>query len=408
MHKINIGRILLFLLFSSIFINPLYAGDKKYTVSQKTYKVLEKSRALMDKVQYGLALTTLNKMLLKVPGNRYETALLHQHLAYVYLEQQNYPLALTALEKTLSYADTLPAATVQSLRYNLAQSATQSERYLKAENSLNKWFLEEKSPTADAWYLRGIIQYKQQKFVSAAGYIQNANAQRYHENWSVLLLSLYIELKKYPQATSVLQTLVSKYPNKKRYWLNLTDVYLIRQDYQHALSSLQLAHLSTHLNEQEILKLASLYLHSNTPYSAAKLLQNSINEKRITRNVSNLTLLADSWAMSRKPKKELHALLQAAKLEKKGTLYLRCAQIYLRLEQWDSALRLLDKALNKNTTQSGQVYFLKGIAAYQAEKMHIASKAFQQAGRYKKTKQQAKQWLDQINEKPLNDIAQLN
>jgi len=74
----------------------------------------------------------------------------------------------------------------------------------------------------------------------------------------------------------------------------------------------------------------------------------------------------------------------------------------------DTRTRSLVEALNKNTTQSGQVYFLKGIAAYQAKKMHIASKAFQQASRYKKTKQQAKQWLAQVNEKSLDDIAQLN
>ncbi len=409
MDKVIINRTVIFLLLSCLFVSTLYAGDKQYTVSQKTYKVLEKSRHLMDKAQYDLALTTLNKMLMKVSGNRYESALLQQHLSYVYLEQQNYPLALITLEKTLSYADTLPTSTVQSLRYNLAQTATQSEHYLKAENALNTWFSEEKKPpTADAWYLRGIVQYKQKKFISAATYIKNANAQQYHENWSVLLLSLYLELKKYPEATKVLQKLVSKYPNKKQYWLNLTDVYLMRQDYRHALSALQLAHLSTQLNEPEILKLASLYLHNNTPYSAAKLLHKSIHEKRITRNVANLTLLADSWAMSRKPEKELQILLQAAKLEKKGSLYLRCAQILLRLEKWRDALAMLDKALNKKVTQSGQVYFLKGIAAYQAEKMQTATKAFQQASRYKKTKHQAKQWLAQINEQSLNDISQLN
>jgi len=388
-----------FLLLITIFSGlPLNAADKKYSITKKTYKTLALSRELMDQSSYQNALAKLNTLLTKVTGNRYETALVHQHLAYVYLEQENYIKALHALEKTLTYADTLPVDTVQSVRYNLAQTATRAERFKIAEKSLNQWFVEAAKPPADAWYLRGLVHYKQQQLKPAATYLKRAIALSHHENWSILLLTIYLDLKQYTQATKILTQLIEYYPHKKEYWLNLTDVYLMRQDYPHALSTLQLAQLSIDLNEQEILKLASLYLHNNTPYNAATLLTTAIKKQRIKNTAQNLETLANSWAMAREPEKELNSLKQAIRIKPSGKLYLRSAQILLHKERWQEAILMLNRALKNKVKNPGQVYLLKGIAAYQDKKMQTAKAAFIQATKYNKSKKQANNWLQQLNQ----------
>lgn len=377
--------------------NQAIAEDKKkYTVSQKTYKALEQVRKLMDRSGYRSALEKLDGLMPSVNGNRYETALVYQHRAYVYLEQGKYNAGLEALEKTLSYADTLPSDTVQNLRYNQAQSAAQTENYAKAEQALDLWFAQEKKPSADAWYLRGLVQYKRQKLGSAATYLERAVALSHHENWTLLLLSIYLEQKQYKSATGILQQLVNRHPDKREYWLNLADVYLMQEKFSDALSVLQLARHSITLQEKEILKLARLYLQKNIPYSAAKTLSDAMKDGRVAKSASNLELLANSWAAAREPELELRYLEQAANYKNDGALFQRCAQILLRMERWREAVAMLDNALAKGLKSPGHSYLLKGIAAYQAGQLKTAANAFEHAGRYKSTKNQADQWMTQV------------
>lgn len=393
-HEFRLLMLIFLVLFG--YTHGSNAAEQKYAVSQKTFKVLQESRELLDKSSFSVALAKLNNLLPAIKDNRYETALVHQHLAYVYLEQGDLGKALIALENTLRNADTLPPETVQNLRYNLAQAAAQIERFGKAEEALEQWFAMEKKPNADAWYLRGLIQYRRNQLNRASDYLQKAIAMSYHEQWTVLLLSIYLEQKKYARATELLRQLVSYFPGKVEYWRNLTDVYLIREDYSKALATLQLARHRLDLDEKDLVKLARLYLHVNSPYNAAQLLSQSIKTRQIKSTADNLELLANSWAAARVPDKELQYLSRAAKMKKDGNLYLRCAQLLLRKEHWREAIGMLDTALAKGLKKPGHTYLLKGIAAYQAGMMKTAAQAFKQAGRYQKIREQAQQWLSQV------------
>ena len=397
----------LLIVFVLVFSQTVNAERKKnYSVSQITYKVLTKSRKLSEGSQLQAAINVLNKHKVKTVKNLYETTLIYQHLAFIYLEQHLYKNAVYALEMTLKGSDTLPPKSAQDLRYNLAQVYMQTEQYKKALPILDQWFLLEKKPTADAWYLKGLAYYKLNRFSSAVLPLKKAIALSPHENWSVLLLSIYLEQKQYHQAISVLNRLLDLYPQKKQYWMHLTDVHLMLKDYTKALATLKLAYRSVSLGEKDILRLAQLYMHKNIPLSAAELLLANMKKKKIKNNAANLELLANSWSMAREHKKELKYLQQAASLKKDGRLYQRCGQILLQMERWNEAITMLKKALGKGHLKNPQQsYLLIGIAAYNASKLKTANWAFTQAGKYKKTKKQAERWLQQINQKNL-EIAQ--
>jgi len=391
---------LLFVLATLLF-SPFANAEKKknYSVSQGTYKVLTKSRKLSGESRYLEAITALNKQLPKITKSRYEVALIHQHLAYIYLEKNQHNKALIELQKTLQDSDTLPPKSVQDLRYNLAQVYMQTEQYSKALPVLEQWFLQEKKPKADAWYLKSLAYYKLEQFSSAASPLKKAIALSPHENWSVLLLSIHLEQKHYRQAATVLNRLLDLYPQKKKYWMHLTDVHLMLKDYTKALATLKLASHSVTLEEKDILRLAQLYLHKNIPYSAAELLLINMQKKKVKTNATNLELLANSWAMAREHKKELKYLQKAAGMTNDGQLYQRCGQILLQMERWNEAIIQLKKALSKgNLKQPQQSYLLIGIAAYNANKFKTSSWAFTQASKYKKTKKQAERWLQQIKQ----------
>lgn len=380
---------------------------KQYTVSQSTYKALTKSRKLSDESRYAEALGILNKQLPKASKNHYESALIHQHRAYIYLEQHRYKQAVAALEVTLKYGDTLPPESIQNLRHNLAQVYMKTEQYSKALPVLERWFQQEKKPSADAWYLKSLVYYKLNKFAAAVTPLKNAIALSPHENWYVLLLSIYLEQKHYRKAITVLNPLVNLYPKKKQYWTHLMDIHLLLKDYRKALVTLKLAYHIVSLEEKGIVRLAQLYMHNDIPYSAADLILENMQKKRVKRNARNLELLANSWAMAREHEKELRYLKQAADLKNDSRLYKRCGQILLQMERWGEAIAMLKKALAKGQLKNPQQsYLLIGIAAYHAGKLKTANWAFTQAGKYKQTAKQAKRWLQQVNQKS-REIAQI-
>lgn len=399
------NRILFLLMLVGVLLlglNDSLADEQKknYSVSQTTYRVLEKSRKLSDESRYREAETLLSQQLPETASNRYETALIHQHLAYIYLQQQNYRRAAKSLEAALAGGDTLPETTTHDLRYNLAQVYMQTEQYAKVPPIIEQWFANEPKPGADAWYLKALAYYKLDRYAAAVAPLQKALALEPHEDWYVLLLSVHLQQKHYRQAVPVLTRLVDLYPGKKEYWLQLTDVHLLLKDYRKALATLKLADHSVVLEEKDILRLAQLYLHNNIPFSAARVLLASLEQHKIKHNAANLELLANSWAMAREHQKELKYLHQAAKLNNDGRLYQRCGQILLQMERWDEAITALKQALAKgNLKQPQQSYLLIGIAAYNANHLKTADWAFSQAQKSKQTRQQAERWLQQLQQK---------
>lgn len=389
------------ILLASLAATGANAEDKqKNTVSPETFKALNKARELSDTSRFQEAVSLLKAHLPKVAGNRYEAAMINQYLAYAYLEDHRNAQAMTALEAALQGADTLPADSVQNLRYNLAQVAMQTGKYEKAAAELDKWFPLEKNPSADAWYMRGLAYYKLSRFKQATAPLKKAIALSAHEDWYVLLLSIYLEQKQYRDAISVLNQLLSLYPSKREYWMNLVDAQLILKDYDKALATLILVHHRFDLEEKDLLRLAQLYMHQNIPYSAAKLLTQMFKTGRIGRSAANMELLANSWALAREHEKELEVLKQVAAMKNDGASYLRCAHIQLKLTRWKEAMAMLDKSLaTGNLKNPEQAHLLMGIAAFNAGNAGRAVSAFTEAGKYRKTKGQAARWLQQVNAK---------
>lgn len=370
---------------------------KKYAVSPETYKVLNQSRELSDQSRFSQALSLLQAQVPKVAGNRYERALIHQHLAYIHLERHDYLQAVIALEETLRAADTLPPDTVHNLRYNLAQAAVQAERFEQAIKQLDLWFANEPRPSAEAWYLRALTHYKIKRFDRSADYLKKALALSERQDWQILLLSIVLEQKKYREAVPLLNKLIAQAPNEQSWWLNLTDVHLMLKDYGKALSVLELAHRKFNLPKDQVVRLAQLYMHKNAPYLAAKLLTREMERGRIERNTANLELLANGWAMAREHDKEFTILKQLAAMRNDGNLYLRCAHILLSREKWNESAGMLNKALaTDNLKNRQQAQLMLGIVYYNSGRMDYAESAFTRACKHHQTKDQAQRWLQQI------------
>ncbi|MGQ0591149.1 MAG: tetratricopeptide repeat protein, partial [Gammaproteobacteria bacterium] len=373
--------------------------EDKRTVSPAIYERLTKAKTLMDEGRHGEAATLLKETLEEVKDDDYESALTQQSLAFAYLGQHRYADASRAMEAALA-KQALPRDVAHALRYNLAQIYVQMEDYKKAHTALMRWLKEENNPSADAHFLAAIVHHHLKQGDLAITHVQKAisRIEKPPEDWYQFLLSLLFERKRYQEAVPILQRLVGKYPDKPSYWRYLTDVYLNLKREGEALGVLRCAYHEGAIEENDLIRMAQLYLRQGVPFSAARLLEKEVARGRVARSVKNLELLGNGWIMAREPKRAIAALRQAAGLSKSGHLDLVIAQMQVGLERWREAAASLDQALSKGgLKEPGEAQLLLGMSLYHGGEKARAITVFRQAAQNGRVHARAQRWLELID-----------
>ena len=75
------------------------------TMSEGTYRALDRIHGMIAEDNYGEAEERLNRMTDR--GNKYEKAVVHQTLGFVFIQQEDYKRGLAAFEQALAF-DALP------------------------------------------------------------------------------------------------------------------------------------------------------------------------------------------------------------------------------------------------------------------------------------------------------------
>jgi len=120
----------------------------------------------------------------------------------------------------------------------------------------------------------------------------------------------------------------------------------------------------------------------------------------IKRDLTGLRQLGDAYLRARELNKALNPLMKAADLDAKGNIWIRVAQIHLEQENWGKASVALGNAIKKGKlTDTGNAHLLLGIAHFRTNKHKAARKSFEQAMKFKNTKNSAKQWLKVVSQK---------
>jgi hypothetical protein len=70
------------------------------------------------------------------------------------------------------------------------------------------------------------------------------------------------------------------------------------------------------------------------------------------------------------------------------------ARLHIERETWKPAATALNKALSRGgLAEPGNAYLLQGIAHYESAHRQLAREAFEQARRFDKVRDNARQWL---------------
>jgi tetratricopeptide (TPR) repeat protein len=375
------------------------------TLDEVTWKQLNAVYEDVGEERYDEAYESLRRLLARAGRDPYLQAILNQALAQVEWSRGNYDPALQYFEKAVEI-DALPNQTHFALMYQIAQLYFMKERYDEALDRLDLWFctVPTEKVTSAAYVLKASIHARQEDFPAVLEAIDAAITmdEDPKEPWYQLELAAHYELEQYPQAAETLEVLISKWPDKKLYWVQLSQIYYRLKQDERALAVLALAYRKGLLDKQsDLTYLSSLYSNANVHYKAAEVLEQGIRSGVVQPGKLHWTLVADAWYAAEELEKSLAAYEEAGRLADDGLTDLRRGYILIDLERWPAALEALNRALEKgglNEPQSGEAYLLRGMAQFNLGNFDSASTDWGRAGRYEKSREAARQWLNHLEE----------
>ena len=385
----------------ALFLLLLFLGTQAYaaTLSERTYKRLTAIHELMGENKYKEALKRLDALLPRVRKHKYEYATIMQTYGFAYAAQDKYKQAIKAFNEALK-TEALPDQVQLSMRYNLAQLYAAIPDWKSAAEAYEQWLAATEKPSADSYAFGATIYAQLKQYDKAIPKIRKAisMAGKLRENWYQLLLSMLYQKKKYAEAAQVLESMVAFWPDKKKYWKQLSGVYFTLKKNRRSLAVLELAHKQGFLEkERDLMNLVNMYLLQGIPYKAARIMEKEMAAGRIERSGKNLQKLGEAWMRAKETDEALRELLAAAQAQQKGVLYLRLAQLYTDKENWSKVIELANKALAAGGLKNpGDAYLLKGMALYETGKKQSAIASFSKALKYPKSKRQGGQWITHI------------
>ncbi len=143
--------------------------------------------------------------------------------------------------------------------------------------------------------------------------------------------------------------------------------------------------------------MAQLYLQSDVPYKAGKVLEKGFNAGTVEKTARNYRLAAQAWTMAQEDAKAIPALVNAAKLSDDGELDVRLANAYFNLGQWRESITSSRAGIKKGgLKRSDQANILLGMALYNVERYSQAIEAFRIARRDNRSRRMASQWINHV------------
>jgi tetratricopeptide (TPR) repeat protein len=338
--------------------------------------------------------------------NSYERAMLWNFYGFMYYGNDDVASAIDSFEKVIK-EQAIPESLRLSTLYSLAQLSMQMQNFPQSLVFLGLWQASNpKEMTDTQQVLFAQVYYQNKEYQQSLNYVSKAVAQSIaaneipKENWLVLQRANYFELKQPIEVTSVIENLV-RYYNKPKYWLQLSAMYGEIGEEGKQLAVMESAWQAGYVTQPtDIITLVQLYRYHQVPIKAANLLAEAIDNGKVIAEEKYLDMLAKAYIAAKDDEKSIPVLINAAKISDTGKFDAHLAQAYLNLEKWQLAIKSADKALNHggldSETNLGNMYLVKGMAAFNLQQFEQSLSAFEQATKVKSSAKTAKQWFKYV------------
>lgn len=244
------------------------------------------------------------------------------------------------------------------------------------------------------------------------------------ENWYAVLRTLHSALGEQDKVLEYAELLATRWP-KKDYWLQLSGIYgqsagepgltpeEVNAFEKKQFAAYEMAHRQHLLdNGRELESMSQLYLYHENPYQSSKTITSAIDQGLSEENLRNLQLQANAFIAGKDFDKAVEPMKIAAELSEDGDNYMRLANIYLTLDQYEDAADAIENALNKGgLRRPDQSSILQGQAYLALENFTKARESFRAAintANDDRTEQIARDMLRYVDseEKRIKDIRE--
>ncbi|MEM6302232.1 MAG: hypothetical protein AAF749_10875 [Pseudomonadota bacterium] len=372
----------------------------------KVYEKLAEAQAAAEAKDLNTAASVLDKMLAGRRDNElnsYELANVYNLYAFIHYSREDFVSALQAYENVVKQPD-IPLAMEINTRYTIAQLYFVQERWRDGINALLKWFDMTTTPNANAYVLLSQGYYQLKDYDEALKNIQIAigdyegKGRIPKEQWYNLARFLYSEKNMLAEATDVLEDLILYYP-KKQYWVQLSFMFSEQNQEPKQLAAMDTAYVQDMLEKDgEYRNMASLLLNADVPYKASQVLKRGFDEEIVEDTSKNWELYAGSLRQAQEVEDAIPAMAKAAEMSDSGDLYARLGSIYLDADNNQQAIEAINKGLQRGgVKRPDNARLVLGMAYFNTKQYSKAKEAFRAAGRDKRSKKYADQWISYMN-----------
>ena len=353
------------------------------SMSESFYRRLSRTHELLDEDNLTEALDLMDRIRTDRISD-YEAAQLYQTYGFVYSQLEREEDAFAAFEKCLEL-DALPTFVQQGIVYSVAGYYAGEERFEDSNSTMLRWFRYEAEPQPEAYILMGANFAQQERMRDALPYVIRANelAEEPNESWRNLQLAIHVELRQVPEAIELLKENIGIWPDKLRFYLVLSGLYMEAENDEGALSALIIPwHRGMLETEPDILSLTRLSLFLENPARAGEILSQAMERGYVEENSENLRLLLSSWTMAREMDRAVETIDKLAQLSDDGEFFHRKAMLLNESGDWEGVVDSCSRALEKGGLENpGEVWILQGVALAELRRFDEAIKSFENAKR---------------------------
>ncbi|KLV08529.1 hypothetical protein ABT56_03960 [Photobacterium aquae] len=374
-------------------------------LSDRTFRTVNKVQELIATERYGDAIAKLNGALENTQSRKYDRAVLLQQMGFLYSLKDNYPKAAQYFAKALKL-DALPVPVAQQVRYSLAQLYLAEEKYKQSVVTMKQWFkiakTTEEKPQAHAYITLASAYVQLGDYRNAITPTKQAIAmtKKPSESWYLLLVASHYELKQYKSVAGVLKTLTTLYPQKKRYWMQLSGVYMELNQERNALATLEAAYKMGLLDdEKEFLRLVNFQAYRGVPFRAATTLKKEMSNGNITADKKNYERLGSFWQQAKELDDAIVAYRKAYDLSPSFKNQIMIARLMIQAKQFKSATQFAAKAApGASADDRAELAYLRGMAFFELNQPSSALQAMQLAAKSNDMKAVATPWIAFLKE----------
>ena len=339
----------------------------------------------------------------------YERAQTNNFYGFIHIEREDFPSAIRSFLRVIEIGG--PGEIPEGLYYatisTLSQLYMQVGDYPEAIEFGRRWIESQESPAPKDYMLLVQAYFQLEDWRNALDNIHLAMERarqtgvEIEENWWRFLLAAHWELEEYPEALEVSKILVTTWP-KKDFWIQLQGLYSIVEDEPRQFAAFWSMYDQGLLDRSnELVTMAQLFMLAEVPYKAAVVLQEGLDSGEVEATAVNYRYLAQAWQLAREDRKALDPMRKAAEseedVEDKGELYMRLAETYNALSEYDDCASSARQALREGELKSeGRAYMLLGQCLFEKEEFDDAGDAFTRAARDSDTRRTATQWQNYL------------